>query len=68
MLDGIYDNKHFREEIKDGVITFPYLIFDGKAESRNAIKLLDAMGYDRYIVEQAERSAEDFIKEGEWHI
>ena len=68
MLDGIYENYHFKEEIKDGVITFPYKIFEGKARSRNAIKLLDAMGYEKDIVDAAERSAEDFISKGEWHI
>ncbi len=68
MLEGCYDNYHFREEIKDGLISFPYLIYRGKAESRNAIRLLEAMGYEEEIVRAAERSAEDFISGGEWHI
>lgn len=68
MLDGYYDNYHFSEEIKDGVISFPYRLDAGRAVSRNAIRLLEAMGYDEKIVSAAEISAEDFISEGEWHI
>lgn len=68
MLDGIFRNFHFKEEMKDGIISFPYILFEGRAQSRNAIKLLGAMGYDKDIVDNAERSAEDFISKGEWHI
>ena len=38
----------------------------GRAASRNAIRLLEAIGYDRSITGAAERRAERFIETGEW--
>ena len=39
---------------------------EGKATTRNAIKLLSVMGYDEEVIKDAEEMAERFVKEGVW--
>ena len=68
MLEKEYDNYHFQEEVKDDDILFNYLLYPGRATSRNAIKLLSIMGYDQKIISSAETSAERFLKTGEWKL
>ena len=66
LLEEQYDNYHFTEEIRDGDIEFPYLLLKGKATTRNAIKLLEIIGYDEEIISRAEKLAEKFIAERTW--
>lgn len=66
LLDGIYDNYHFEEEIADEDIFFPYRLQKGPAVSRNAIALLKVLGYDETLVKDAEAMAEDFLNTGKW--
>lgn len=66
LLDGIYDNYHFEEEIADEDIFFPYRLQKGPAVSRNAIALLKVLGYDETLVRDAEAMAEDFLNTGRW--
>ena len=66
LLAEYYENYHFEEEIKDGDVLFNYRLMEGKATSRNAIKLLSVMGYDSELVKDAEELAQKFIKEGAW--
>lgn len=66
LLDGIYDNYHFEEEIADEDIFFPYRLQKGPAVSRNAIALLKVLGYDEALVKDAEAMAEDFLNTGRW--
>ena len=66
LLAEDYDNYHFEEEIVDGDIRFPYRLLPGKATTRNAIKLLELIGYDREIIERAESLAGRFLSEGSW--
>ncbi len=66
ILAAYYRNYHFTEEMEDGEITFSYKLLPGKSETRNAIRLLDLMGYDKEVVKNAEKMAEDFMKEGVW--
>lgn len=61
-----YNNYHFEEEIVDGDILFPYKLMEGKATTRNAIKLLQIMGYEDAIIEDATRLAEHFVTFGTW--
>lgn len=67
LLEDCYDNYHFKENFDNGDITFDYKLIEGKATSRNAIKLLNAMGYDRSIIKAAEDLAENFVKTGIWN-
>lgn len=59
MLRGSFESYHFSERVEDGGITFDYKIKNGAATSQNAIKLLDVMGFDKRIVEAANRTVEE---------
>ena len=45
---------------------FNYCLQQGKATSRNAIRLRGVMGYDETIMESAENMAQNFLRKGEW--
>lgn len=68
LLSGQYDNYHFEEEIQGGDILFNYTLREGRAGSRNAIRLLEIMGYDPSIIERAQKQAEDFLQQGIWKL
>ncbi len=67
LLEGIFDNYHFSEKIEENDISFTYKIMEGRASSRNAIKLLGIMGYEPAIIAEAEKMAADFLASGVWH-
>ena len=67
LLEAVYQNYHFEEQIEKDDIFFSYKILKGRASSRNAIKLLGIMGYEKEIIGEAEKLAEDFVKTGKWH-
>jgi hypothetical protein len=66
LLEGVYDNYHFEEVIRDGDILFPYQLQKGAAMTRNAILLLEILGYPAEMVLMAGRRAEEFMKTGRW--
>lgn len=66
ILSNIYENKHFEEDISDDDIKFDYKLKDGKATSRNAIKLLKLMGFDNDIVNNANDAVESFEQQNKW--
>jgi DNA mismatch repair ATPase MutS len=66
ILEDVYDNYHFSEEIEDGDVRFSYRILPGPSTSCNAIALLNALGYDKAIVEQARSRANAFLESGTW--
>lgn len=66
LLEDAYGNYHFEEEVENGDIHFNYKLLDGKATTRNAIKLLGIMGYDDTIIKQAETQAAAFTETGVW--
>ncbi|MCE9676632.1 DNA mismatch repair protein MutS [Paraclostridium bifermentans] len=66
MLDDIFENYHFEETITDNDIKFDYKIHSGRAQTRNAIKLLEFMGYDKNLVENANHRAKNFLDTGKW--
>lgn len=68
LLENRFDNYHFEEDVKDGDICFNYRLQAGKATTRNAIKLLELMGYDEKIIEKASRQAENFLATGDWKL
>ncbi|MDE7285304.1 MAG: hypothetical protein K2N55_00465 [Lachnospiraceae bacterium] len=67
LLDEIYCNYHFSEKIQENDISFTYKIMEGRAASRNAIRLLGIMGYESEIIAEAEKMAADFLETGVWH-
>ncbi len=66
LLDDSYANYHLREEMTDKGIEFSYKLFDGPATTRNAIALLENLGYDSEIINKARRRAQDFTETGVW--
>ena len=66
LLRENYENYHFSEEFEDGQISFTYRIREGEATSRNAIRLLDMMGFTKDITARAEQRAEEFLQTGKW--
>lgn len=66
LLGREYDNYHFEEEIRDGDVYFQYRLLSGKASTRNAIKLLEIIGYDEKIVKEAQNMAQAFVDTGRW--
>lgn len=66
LLGDQFDNYHFEEEVRDGDVVFNYRLLEGKATTRNAIRLLELMGYDDHIIRLANAQAEHFLETGEW--
>lgn len=57
ILQQSYRNVHFQETITSDGVVFDYKALTGRATSRNAIKLLQMLGYEAAIVEEAEKLA-----------
>ncbi len=53
ILKDIYDNYHFCEKIINSAIEFDYLLKTGPSRTTNAIKLLEYMGFDKRVVDEA---------------
>ena len=69
ILNEVFDNKHFEEHITDEDIHFDYKLKEGKATSRNAIKLLKLMCFEDDIIMSAEDAVASFENEKRWkHI
>ncbi len=68
LLEREYDNYHFEEDVRDGDVYFNYRIQPGRATTRNAIKLLELMGYAPEIIERAAAQAERFVTSGQWNF
>lgn len=66
LLEGQYNNYHFEETIEADDIHFHYELKEGPATTRNAIKLLQMLGYQEDITKAAEEMAEGFLKNGKW--
>lgn len=66
LLEDKFDNYHFEETITNQDIEFDYKLHKGRALTRNAIKLLDFMGYDKDIVDKADNRAKEFLETGKW--
>ena len=67
ILNNVFENYHFQEKVTGDQITFDYRLYPGRAETRNAIKLLSIMGYSKDVVANAEKRAEDFLENGIWN-
>jgi len=66
LLKKEYENYHFTEKIQKQDIYFSYKIKKGPAMTRNAILLLEKMGYPVELVEEAKKSAIYFMDNGTW--
>ncbi|MBQ9549397.1 MAG: hypothetical protein IJU87_01160 [Lachnospiraceae bacterium] len=66
ILEDIYENYHFDENVTEDGITFPYELKKGRTDSRDAIMLLSVMGLDRAVTDEAFELSDAFLKEGVW--
>lgn len=68
LLGDKYINYHFSEMLDGDDVKFSYKLLDGPADSRNAIRLLRALGYDPGIADRAEARAKHFMETGDWEL
>ncbi len=66
ILEKVYTNYHFEEEVREEDIYFSYELYKGRAMTRNAIQLLKIMGYENSLVQEAEELASRFMEKGYW--
>lgn len=66
LLNEDYENYYFSEEIQKEDIQFDYKLKKGISTSRNAIRLIQQIGYDETIVNRALLRADTFLKTGSW--
>lgn len=67
VLNNCFTNYHFSEDITKGQIVFNYKINHGMTKSRNAIKLLELLGYSTNIVNSSSNRLDSFIETGVWN-
>lgn len=56
ILDNVYDNYHFTEQIQEKDIIFNYKIYNGVSNSKNAIRLLEYVGFPEKIISEAKKT------------
>mgnify|MGYP000407442303 CR=1 FL=1 len=66
LLEDIYQNCHFEEVLQDGDVSFDYLLKEGRANSRNAIRLLEVIGFDKEVVKRSQQRVDRFLQKGIW--
>ena len=66
MARHTYTNYHFRESIENGEVLFDYKIHSGPSKTRNAIKLLEILGYPESITTKANGLAKHFTESRKW--
>jgi DNA mismatch repair ATPase MutS len=52
--------------VTDNDVKFDYVIKKGPATTRNAIRLLSVLGYEKELVENAQKMADGFLEKGSW--
>ncbi len=52
-LSNFYQNFHFQEKVSDKGLSFDYKLYKGIATTRNAITLLEYVGYPKSIIKKA---------------
>lgn len=66
LLEDKFSNYHFEEQFKKGDILFDYCLKQGRADSRNAIRLLSMIGFEDELIQKAQERVEYFLKNGNW--
>lgn len=67
ILEDVYTNYHFEEEVSGDDVKFNYQLNKGRTVTRNAIRLLNMLGYPKQIVEGAYARVEKFTETGQWN-
>lgn len=68
LLENCFDNYHFEEVLKQGDILFDYRVKAGRANSRNAIRLLEVTGFDEKIIKRAGERVARFLSDGSFAV
>lgn len=68
ILENFYKNFHFEEQVSENEVIFDYQLRDGRAVTRNAIKLLSILGYPDEIIENATEMAQNYLQTNEWKV
>lgn len=68
ILEKIYSNYHFEEHVEANDVLFDYRLKEGRAMTRNAIKLLGMLGYSDDIIGSAQQMAADYLQTNDWKI
>ena len=68
ILENYYKNYHFEEQVSENEVIFDYTLREGRAVSRNAIKLLSILGYPEEIIESATEMAQNYLNNNEWKV
>ncbi|MCR5829557.1 MAG: hypothetical protein K6F93_04305 [Lachnospiraceae bacterium] len=68
ILENYYNNFHFEETVSENEVIFDYTLREGRAVSRNAIKLLSILGYPDEIIESATEMAQSYLTTNEWKV
>ena len=66
ILHRDFENWHFQEEVFAGGVRFPYLLLPGPAVSRNALLLLEQLGFEPSVIERAEKLVREFESSNAW--
>ena len=66
ILENIFENWHFKEDICEGEVSFDYELHHGRAVSRNAVKLLGVIGFDNALIQKAEAAGAYFEAHNAW--
>lgn len=66
LLASYYDNYHFDESFVNDDVQYSYKLQKGPATSRNAIRLLKQMGYEKKLIEDADALTKKFEETGAW--
>lgn len=66
LLEQEYENYHFEEQVTENEVLFDYRLRNGRANTRNAIRLLQMMGYDSELIQEAESAVQQFLTTGSW--
>lgn len=54
-LEKSFENYHFQEQLGEGDISFDYRLRHGRSDTRNALKLLELIGFDRELIQRARK-------------
>ena len=66
LLKDDYNLYYFTEDIRDKDVIFTYKIQEGVVNKTNAIRLLDSLGYDKEIIQEANNLVEIHKQTGKW--
>lgn len=67
VLEKYYKNYHFQESVEGDCVLFDYSLREGRATSRNAIKLLGMMGYSNDMITNASNQVTHFLETNRWN-